>query len=268
MPQGIRDAIASWEGVIGGLQFSQGCGLTGYGPNFLRSNVTGGYPCASYAYGCTVFAGNTPPPYDSLRRAYYPHSLDVWFNTTTYGNWTNNGYKAAAAHELGHVFGLDEQYEGWPNHGSCPSGYLNCPGAGTSIMDIATSTGHVDGVDAPQADDITKVSSFFYLMPVGPYVTSYGSAPGVLYLNFTDLSYVESTYRIGIYRCCVNDIYHLEFAWDHAASVGKRNVTNGIPWYRATSGSPPGYYSMCGHTFNTVSGYMHYFCMNHWFWVP
>ena len=58
---------------------------------------------------------------------------------------------------------------------------------------------------------------------------------------------------------------YIEQIWDHAASVGKRTVTNGIPWYRGSR--PVGYYRMCGYTYNTISYYQHYFCTN-WLWVP
>ena len=153
MPQGIRDAIASWEGVlVNTTEFSQGCGFTGYGLNFVRSSVTGGFPCVSYAYGCAWFS-SYPPPYDSVRKAHYPHSLNVWFNNTTYTDWNDNGYKAVAAHELGHVFGLDEQYLGAPNHGSCPSPYVIVQGLDCACELIPLTFGDFIHVKPPGAHE-------------------------------------------------------------------------------------------------------------------
>lgn len=98
MPQGIRDAVASWEAVFGGSQFSTGCGSTGYGLNFYRSTGCAfGSGCPGHSpsmvdqcggnttfyYGCAQIANITPSNswpsyYDSTRKAYYVDSMNVW----------------------------------------------------------------------------------------------------------------------------------------------------------------------------------------------
>lgn len=279
MPVGIRDAIAAWENVLGGSQMSTNCGGTGYGLNLLRRTESSDEAAygGSFPWPAWCDSGSAPyiacvdidpyDQYDSSRKAWYPTSVNVWFNDEDYVLDTS-AWKPISAHEIGHVFGLDEQYiEGPPIQCASVESVMNSAAAYYSggqwhVSGNCDPPGTLQPVSLPNSTDSGRVQSFFYLMPIAGNVVSYGSAPGVLYLNFADLSYVEFSYYIKIYWCCGSGGQEYQiFAWNHTDSVGRRGDVRGIPWYRGSN--PPGLYKMCGYTYNPGSGYMHYTCQSY-----
>jgi len=128
LPLEIRNAISSWESVLTGTQFNQGCGSGRSATWFLRRTVTPGYPANCVVFvACVVHLFGWEPS----RQASYPGSTNIWINNLNY-TFNSSGLRGTAAHELGHSFGLDEAYIENP---------VACNSARTSVMDALMTSG-------------------------------------------------------------------------------------------------------------------------------
>jgi hypothetical protein len=274
MPQGIRDAVTAWENVFGGTQMSAGCGVTGYGLAFWRRTVTSGFPgyCVEFVACVQEFLA-----YDNTRKAYYANTYLIWFNNLQFPNFTDTGWKATAAHELGHVFGLGEQYI----EGANPPSSIVCSGA-DSVMDaLSLSGGSVvggcSGHNLPTSTDVSRVGGFHYLIGVQSSMTHphgyHSSGGGYLHLLFNNLAYVETAYTMSIQKCCPNGQIVNVLTVNDSLAVGKRddpNVTGQVlkelRWYRGSQ--PPNYfYRMCTYTYNVGAGFQNGYCHTPWYYM-
>lgn len=129
--QATFDAIADWESQFA---FPFGEFLHECGPaqrlDVVDNIGWSGYNCTPGAVACVepFWA------YDSGRQGYYLNTVRIWVNRAGYG-FNYNGMRSVIAHELGHVYGLNDAYLHNP-FGACNNNIL-------SIMDgpvIATGT--------------------------------------------------------------------------------------------------------------------------------
>jgi hypothetical protein len=201
----------------------------------------------------------------------------IWFNDTQY-NFTDTGWKAIAAHELGHVFGLGEQYI----EGANPPGTIVCSFA-DSVMDALSVAGGwvqggCSGHDLPTATDMSRVQGFHYLIGVQSSMTHshtyHGSGSGgYLHLWFDNLAFVETYYKVSIEKCCPNgQVVTVSTSYD-PEEVGKRSdaTVPGQPlkelrWYRGSQ--PPNFfYRMCTQTYNAAQGAQNLYCHTPWHYM-
>jgi len=182
----FRAAIADWNtafSVPGGAPLVENCAWqVGFRPHYPE------YPCESGAHGCTRYEWGS-----AERGGYYITAAHIWLDTWR-TDWNANGWRAMVAHELGHVFGLDERYF---DDGTQP--LFTCNNNETTIMDTAYSTGHCDGIVSPQGLDKARAYDWYNMRSV-----PMGSIQNVSYqifrYYFTDRNYAESNYAETVQR--------------------------------------------------------------------
>ncbi len=188
----FRAAVADWNAafsVPGGAPLVENCA---WQVGFRPGNWPGypPYPCPG-RYACTV------PEWSAQRGGYYVAAAHIWLDTTL--GWTSAGYRAAAAHELGHVFGLDDQYI----HDQ-PGCNANNPNT-VSVLDAFTNAAHCDGTVSPTGPntdattDLGRAKDWYTIRPA--------SNPRLILLtgrtiwwDWDDLNYTEANYQEKIQR--------------------------------------------------------------------
>lgn len=104
--QAIFDAIANWESQFGFPydEFRDECG-SAQRMDVLDNVGWSGYPC-----GAAVACVRIPSWfYDTARNGFYIDYARVWVNTRDYA-FTYSGMRYTIAHEIGHIYGLNEAY--------------------------------------------------------------------------------------------------------------------------------------------------------------
>ncbi len=192
--QPASDAILDWEAQFAfpWNEFTAYC-APGQRMDIVDSRWTGS-PCPG-AVAC-------PDPtwvFDSTRNGYYIDYVRIWVDTDGY-RYTPLGMRDTIAHELGHVYGLHEQYL---NDASYSLGSIVCNPSVTSVMNmfVRDSTGAVaggcGGVNGPAQQDNNNAHEF-YVMTTAAFqpqnLRSEKVGTNTMYLYWDDASPAESGY--------------------------------------------------------------------------
>lgn len=254
IPTAIRDAIASWEGVLSGTQFYPGCPGGRSATWFLRRSVSAGYPCSSTDWACTFHYRH----WDPNRKAEYIGSTIIWINDSF--SHTYSGLRYVAGHELGHVFGQDEAYV--DGDVTPPLTFL-CNSARSSVLDMGVRSGNqITGPCAgdsysPTSWDISETRLTHQLNPM-TNITSSVPSSGVIRFNFFEPTWADSGYRMRAYRLVGSDWVWTGQEWYHTDQVGSASQYNAT--YYIKGSQPSGYYWVCGWSHNYVLGNQYYRC--------
>jgi hypothetical protein len=270
-------AISDWEGVLPGPEFDtqRGCTI----PPFIQlrfASVFGTFaPCQQFI----ACARSVVQDRDEQRGGRYAgHTTFIWFNDTpielTPGvfidPYTPNGLRYIAAHELGHIFGLHEEYM----HSADYAQILGCgPGApdvDPSVMDAVheNNLGQVDGscdddpggpeqndVIAPMPRDINLVQTLYGMSPP-EYVRAFFSAGPDMMVEFADDLAAEEGYGFIVERWTggnwapAGDSFFLtSFVAPCLRVPCDKNL---ITSYRKPDGLPDGAYRLCAYARSRV----------------
>ena len=243
IPQGIRDAINAWEGVLTGIQLNQGCGSGRSAVWFLRRNVQGAWPCGD-GWACTVRLFD--PEIDPHRQAYYVGSTEIWIDDNF--SYTTAGYQYVASHELGHVFGLDEGY--------IEPGY-GCNSALTTVMDMGVRNGNqITGAcpGDPTLPNATDKADTILLHTLNPMTqrTSSVPSPGVMLATFWEPSWADTGYWFYAYRWTGSTWVYTSQNWLHKDYVGWASHYVTTAYIKGSQ--PAGTYRLCGWSWNALLG--------------
>jgi hypothetical protein len=248
IPAGVRQAIADWEAVLPGTQFSQDCGAYSDKLWFKRLSLhpSSEWPCAnSGAWACAPEDFS----YDTIWEAYYPTNAYVWIDDVTFAFQPDNGWRYIAATEIGHHFGLDDNYIESPY--SC-----NLSGS-PSVMNAGMRTGQTitgpcsNGSVSPTSRDTSLVQSFFNVAAPSQFKTLPLSS-GVLEVDFNDPNWAESGYHFYAYRYTGSYWAYTGDNWVRTLSVGSEGDWNNTDFYRGSE--PEGYYILCSAVMTGVYG--------------
>ena len=218
--QATFDAIANWESQFAFPynEFRHQCGSE------QRMDVVHnvgwiGYPCSAGAAGCVSPTWTV----DSYRHGRYLNYVRIWVNTRD-NAFTYSGMRATVAHEVGHVYGLDEAYLHDPLYA--------CNPAITSIMDglVRDINGAIsNGCDGNvvQSRDYSK-AHWFQVMNLTSFqpqnLTSYKITTDRMDVYWDDASPTESGYDMYVYYWTGSDWYQYENVFN------SYNVASGDPW--------------------------------------
>lgn len=253
IPAAIRDVIGSWENVLPGTQFYQGCPGGRSATWFLRRNVSPGYPCAAGAWACT----NPHWYWDPSRRANYLGSTDIWINDSY--SFTYSGLRYVAGHELGHVFGLDEAYLG---DTTLQLGDETCNPNRLSILDMGTRSGNTitgacDSVSPTTPNDYNDTNILHQLNPM-TQLSSWVIPPGMMAVQWWDPTWADGGYKFYAYRWVNGAWQYTGQNWLHTDYVGHAGVYNTTIYVKGSQ--PSGWYQLCGYTWSGVRGYQYWTC--------
>jgi hypothetical protein len=186
--------------------------------------------------------------YGGARGGVYGGKPVIWFNDDgDEGNlsdgfeFTPAGRRAVMAHELGHVFGLDDAY---PHSPSCTP-----PPPVPTIMDGATQqlqgngkylvTGSCSASLGPLASDVADVQALYQHQPVQDFTTANLHSDAIL--QFKDTNWAESDYKVDIDiwdPVTQTGIFIGSFEWDDG-TAGKGHFPDGTAMDGVTH---PGYF--------------------------
>ena len=198
-----------------------------------------------------------------MRGGYYRVFNIIWFDTRPGVTWTPDGYRTLAAHELGHVYGLDEKYN---------EGDLSCNYNLQSIMNSSYTTGgscnggFVSPTCCAVGTDKWRASDFYYLRPAVNLTSS--SSASTMTGTWLDHNWTESKYRVYLEYCTTSPTGACSYfsAWDHyqpgflgQGDPYQSNVSMQVSWTRFI-GEPRGYYRFCIATYSPVRGQQYYVC--------
>lgn len=253
-------AIADWEAVLPGAEFS----LTCTQQNVLRVQRTSisGVPtvCSILSVACAFSQLYSDPQRGGK---YSGAESFIWFNDhpTEGYTFTPDGERVVMSHELGHIFGLHEGYDHDPEYSpSSVACHQIPPRNEPTIMDAFTGTepaggqqgqvtGGCDNVLSPTSRDIDLVRSLYdlsrpsSLTPIWPPGFPGFSGGPDLSVRFFDPNVAESGYGVIIQQ-------YVDIGW---VQVNSRYFMNGIApynhtltfsWHRPTD-LPDGYYRFC-----------------------
>lgn len=266
----IYAAIADWESKFAFPfnEFTDACGAS------QRMDVldnAGWHPCGPPPIAACMVVPVGKWYYDSVRLGYYMDYARIWVNVQNF-TWSPNGMRALIAHELGHVYGLDEQYV----HDTQRSpGSIACNYAVQSIMNSNLVTGGCTGLVGPTAFDSANAENFYVMGPTGfqhqlGAQQQYGGS-GVL-LTWFDSSPSESAYTL-----------NLQYIWGNSvltcnATTYYGGLAPSDPWIQpkqqyngaAYRGSCPGatFYRDCVYLFSGVIYWRYLKCGSPWIWLP
>jgi len=187
---------------------------------------------------------------DSSRQASYPGSTNIWIDNTF--TFTYSGLRYLAAHELGHVFGLDDGYI---------EGTFACNPNLFSVMDMGTRSGNtITGACDSVSKTTSDINDTLTLHQLNPMIsiTSWVYAPGTIAFRFWEPSWADSGYRMRAYRLVGNDWVWTGQEWYHTQKVGWASQYNTT--YYIKGSQPSGYYWVCGWSHNNVLGNQYYQC--------
>ena len=153
-----------------------------------------------YCPGSTVVLGCTEYEtyyYLEQEHASFLKTINVWINPSPIGGWSGDGMKSQIAHEIGHVYGLDEKYIEMPNETA------DCNPNETSIMDVVLTqpTVHCDNIIEPTALDNQNVRWYWGQTMYGVNKNDLGftgvgvGTEGVW--RWKDLAWAEELHQVG-----------------------------------------------------------------------
>ena len=147
IPAPAREALSDWELLLPGTQLNQGCGSGRSAVWLLRLSAQGAaaWPCGpAWAWACVEPLWMD----DTTREGRYLYNTDIWINDLLVNNDSKLRY--TVAHELGHVFGLDEWYANDCGETCIPQ----CnPSPPASVMDTYAATSACDAELSTYFDD-------------------------------------------------------------------------------------------------------------------
>jgi hypothetical protein len=249
VPPEVAAAITDWDGALPKAQFQMACAT---GPTFeiRRQSVRQTTVCPD-AVGCYQQVPATEVYTQDLQRdAYYITHPIVWINDDPgQGGFLFSqdglGLRATVAHELGHVFGLNEAYHHGPPT-SCNWSFT------TTVMNAlqsqnGTVTNGCTGVYQPTATDIADVVEI-YDNDVAPSVP-------IIYTKGADIiGYIQDWNVAESYIVILVERWN-GFAWSVWEEVHMKHDVGS--WgtlqtfvYRPDSSAPAGYYSLCAYAWS------------------
>jgi hypothetical protein len=248
IPAGIRQAVEDWEEVLPGTQLGQTCPGSGGELWIKRRSASSGFPiniCGGFV-ACVPFEY----AYDPLREANYPTaSAVIWFDDQNF-SFTADGWRATAAHELGHIFGLDEYYMG-DQEDDGPEDVECNPNGPNSVMNALSASGNLitgpcpNGSVSPTQRDIDLVEDFYSgnLPGSGDFQVTLLS-PSRLSVRFVDREWAEAGYQLFAYRWTGSYWANTGETWVRTVNVGKKDFWNETTYYQGAS-QPDGEYKVC-----------------------
>lgn len=208
-------------------------------------------PSGNAGGGCTVFEWE----YNTARNGRYITGAVVWINEKDW-NFTPGGLAAVANHEVGHIYGLDENFLDSGGQSGCNN---NPPFV--SVMDAASTSGGCD-FDYPTVYDWMDAGSTFYGIR-SAYDTRWVTAPGICVTwGWKDQNWSESSYQVNYY-------YWNGSQWvfvrtdNHFANVAAGRPTDVREVSRQfcrPSNLPQATYTSCIRTTNYVAGTNFWVC--------
>lgn len=243
LQQAINDWMAAFPSSFGN-EFVEGspCEL-----NFQWSPVNPG--CESGAWACVVPSKLD----DSVRGGKYLTGATVYF--VGFQSWNYDRYRAIAAHELGHVHNLWEQYY---------EGSFGCYGGTTSIMDT-----NIPGLQdcenppivGPTVWDKSMANWVYTLRPAD--LPGAGGGVGQFTWWFGDINYSENHVAVHIRRNDGSTYGQLVLGYQRIEGIapgdGQAWTAISDTWSRGSS--PPGQYRACFAPWNwVVNNYPYYDC--------
>ena len=245
----FQTAINDWEQVLPKTQWTYSTS----GDRVKIEVYTSGDRCNFFAVACTALKWQN----DGARLGYYIKGADVWINDQHY-NFTINGFRATVSHEVGHVHGLADRYDG---SGECRSDE-------STIMDLLVpdpDSGYIisgcNGYLWPTATDISRVREF-YALAGARNIRKGGGGPNWVEWKWEDDNWAESSYYINNYYWNGQEWQYVN-GWEHKANVATGDGDDARTLsanFTVPAGWPDGYYSMCTHTFSRLYGYQEWRC--------
>lgn len=215
-----------------------------------RTGPYGDWPCGS-GLACAV------PTWTSSRGGYYVSYFRIWLDNGF--SWNYFGVRAGIAHELGHVYGLNEQYLD-------SQGGFACNNSVNSIMDTTFTTSACDGSYSPWQIDLDRAHEN-YVMGTAPFepqnLASYKMTSDWMDVYWDDASPTESGYQMYAYYWQNN-----QWQGPYQNVFDTYQVAPGDPWahgrlsrafYRSWY-QPVTWYIACMYLNNGVIGNRYWMC--------
>lgn len=240
---------------------------------------SGTHPDALDALGYTVpvtYVNRDPngtPPYPE--NASYLGIMNIWINPNPPNPWTSESRQAQIAHEIGHLFGLNEKYI------QRPDGQADCNNTELSIMDAVIAEAnpmvHCDNILGPTQLDIKNARQYWGkdyngVKRADILFTGVGAGPGagsstIGVWRTKDLSWAENGHQVAWYWWNGSTwvMYHDEFFVDW---IGAHFLTDDRVLFRSIDRTQyplagPGAHMMCGKPwFQGTGQFGNYRCSN------
>lgn len=253
IPMGIQQAIFDWEGVLSSTQLDQNCSAQSQKLWIRPRSASASWPCESGAWGCAFQSLS----YDASRRAYFPTLGEIYVDDINF-SYTDAGWQYMGAHELGHIFGLDETYVEAGINSTC-----NLTGP-PSVMNLGTRTASYvvtgacsNGSLSPTQRDIDMVFAFYYGEAPDQFNLTLVT-PDTVTVDFFDREWAESGYRFYVYRqqsgggwgSAVDNFVTTNFVgskdhWISVSYIKPGSLQNGV--YRFCVSATTGIYGATGY---------------------
>ncbi len=243
--QALQQAINDW---VAAFTSSFGSEIAEGSPCDLEFRYTWSYSCLAGTWGCYQ---RTELP-DLVRGGKYLKGGVIEFNAAQ--SWNFDRYRAVAAHELGHVFNLWEQYD---------ESTFGCYSGTNSIMDTnIPGLQWCDSVLGPTSWDATMANWVHGLRPADQ--PSAVGEVGRLRWWFGDVNEAENHVAVHIRKYDGSTYGRLVEGWQHIAGIapGDSNYWTVVSdsWYLGQD-NRPGYYRACFAPWNAVvNNYPYYNC--------
>jgi hypothetical protein len=269
---GIEAAIQSWEPVLPvGTQFDPSCPGSRI-LNLISESASGADYCQQPPppnQGNVVACFEDALVSGGVRGGQYGGMPTIGFNDDDDGyDFSPAGWQATMAHELGHVFGLDEAY--------CDSPGCTTPSPQATIMTSANTitqqngrklvTGSASGSLGPTPLDIADVNALYDHEPVQDVTSANLYSDAVV--QFMDTNWAEAEYQVdvSIYDPTTQQSYYItDFTVKTGIAgmggypprlpgAGAPQVRQGFFWNKSDFSALEGNYRFCVNATSAVYG--------------